>query len=61
MSWRNLAVVLAVICAYQLWHGCGRSAAAKKTGDAVRAADCSTTIVSSSSAGSTTPSTAAAT
>jgi hypothetical protein len=59
MSWRNLALVLAVVCAYQLWHGGGRSAAAKKTSDDARGTDCHTTIVSSSSSGSTASSTTA--
>ena len=28
MSWRGLAIVLAVVCMYQAWRGCGRDASA---------------------------------
>jgi len=59
VSWRNLAVVLGVICCYQLWHGGGRSAAAKKANDEARAAECRTTIVSSATSSTSSPTTAA--
>jgi hypothetical protein len=61
VSWRNLAVLLGVICCYQMWHGCNRSAAAKKASDDARAADCRTTIMSSSTGSTSSSSTAAAT
>jgi hypothetical protein len=46
-TWRNIALILAVICSYQLWHGC---TSANKPSSDLHLADCRPTTLPSSDA-----------